>query len=33
VLALRGAATDNRRGETGAFHGYGGSIALTRRFL
>jgi cytochrome c-type biogenesis protein CcmH/NrfG len=33
VLALRGAATNNRRGETGAFHGSGGSIALTRRFL
>ncbi len=32
VLALRATATNNRRGDTGAFHGYGGSIVLTRRF-
>jgi hypothetical protein len=32
VLKISASATNNRRSESGAFHGYGGSIVLIRRF-
>ena len=32
ALKIIASATNNRRAESGAFHGFGGSIALIRRF-